>query len=807
MHLDSWRGELRFAWRNVVRRPGFSALVVVTLALGIGVNSAVFALVDRVLLQPLPYRDPSKLVFIWQTLPEHNVFELEATPFDYSIWKGARSFATIALIATGSFTLNGDGEAERVRGARMTASLMPLLGVSPLIGRGFTGSEDDSDAAPVVALGDGLWRRRFGADPRIVGRVIRIDGEAHTVIGVMPPGAVLPGSLGDSSELWLPARMTPVERTNRISHNYVVIGRLAAGVTLQQAVDEMKETAARVAVAEPTHQRIGVNVASVTEQTVRSIRPTLIVLIGGVALLLLITSANVSTLLITRASSRMHEIAVRTALGATRGRLRSLAIAESVMLAALGGLAGLVLGHWVLRGLLPIFEQSLPRAAAVPVDARVALLTMGASLAMGVALGFVVAAQKPAAGMALGLESSSRAIGSVRTTRVRSLLLTVQIALAVVLLSAAGLMLRSYAQLSAVRPGFTADRLLTFRLALPDGAYQSLEKRAAFAGALLEKLRSAAGISAAAINSGIPFGGSRGANGLEIEGRPARTGELLIADQRHVTPGYFQAMNIPILVGRDFTARDDQRSEAVALVNREMARTFWGSADPVNARVKVSAGPDSSAWIRIVGVVGDVRHVALNRPPVAEMYRPYAQMPVANFTVVAKTGGEPAAAGRLIRTAVEAIDRELPIYDMRTMEQRIAGSFAGIRATMLLLLATAILATLLAGIAIYGSIWYTVSLRIPEIGVRLALGATPASVCLQVVGRSVVLTLGGAVLGTAAALAGSPLLRTLLFETHAADPSTYIGVFLIVMALTVAATALPARRAMRVDPIEALRSS
>ena len=808
MYLELWWGDLRFAWRNVVRRPAFTALVVVTLALGIGVNSAVFALVDEVLLRPLPYRDPSKLVFIWQTLPEHNVFELEATPFDYTVWKSARSFSTIAMVATDSFTLTGDGEAERVRGARTTASLMPLLGVSPRIGRVFAESEDDSDAAPVVVLGDGLWRRRFGADPQIVGRLIKIDGAAHTVVGVMPARAALPGSMADSSELWLPARMTPVERANQTSHNYVVVGRLADGVSIGQAFEEMKGIAAQLGITEPkTHQRIGVNLVLVTEQAVRRIRPTLTVLVGGVALLLLITCANVSTLLITRASSRRQETAVRTALGATRGRLRSLAIAESVTLAGLGGLAGLALGGWVLQAFLPLFEESLPHAAAASVDARVALFTMGASLAMGVALGFVVAAQRPAAGLALALKSSGRTIGSRGTTRVRNLLLMAQIAFAVVLLSAAGLMLKSYSRLNSVRPGFTADRLLTFRLALPDSAYRSDTQRTAFAAALLDKLQSAPGVASAAINSRIPLGGERGANGISIERRPVKAGELLIADQRQVTPGYFKAMNIPIFDGRDFTTRDDDRSEAVALVNRAMANKFWGGENPLNARVKLAAGSDSGTWIRIVGIVGDVHHVGLNRAPVAEMYLPYAQDPVAGFTVVVKTIDEPSAAGRLSRAAVEAIDRDLPVYDMRTMEHRIAGSFADIRATMLLLLATATLAALLAAIAIYGSIWYAVSLRIPEIGVRLALGATPASVCLQVIGRSVALTLGGAALGTAGAIAASPILRTLLFETRATEPGTYLGVVLAVLGLTVVASVTPARRAMQVDPVDALRSS
>jgi predicted permease len=348
--------------------------------------------------------------------------------------------------------------------------------------------------------------------------------------------------------------------------------------------------------------------------------------------------------------------------------------------------------------------------------------------------------------------------------------------------------------------------MLTFRLSLPDGGYRSRATRAAFVQALSDRLASAPGITAAAVNSRLPLSGSRGADAIAIEGRAPSPGERLIADQRQVTPDYFRAMNIPILEGRGFTPRDDAAAEAIAVVNRAMVNRFWPDTSPLNARVRIAAGPSASQWIRIVGIVGDVHHIALNRPAVPEMYRPYAQEAVADFSVVVITAGEPATAARVSRAAVEAIDRDLPVYDMRTMAERIAGSFAEMRATMLLLLLTAALAAALAGTAIYGSIWYAVSLKIPEIGIRLALGATPGSVCGRIILQSIGLTLVGAAVGTAAALAVGPMLRTLLFDTRPTDPGTYLEVMLVLLALTIVASVTPARRAMRVDPMTALRS-
>ena len=470
MQLDLLFRDLAFAGRNAFRRPGFTFLVAMTLALGIGVNSAVFALLDGVLLRPLPYRDPSRLVFLWQTFLTQNVLELEPTAFDYQAWHELRSVSELAMVRTDTFTLTGDDNPERVRGSRVTASLMPLLGISPRLGRNFTPAEDLDGTAGVAILSDGLWRRRYGADESVLGRTIQIDGESRTVVGVMPRGAVLPGPLAGDDDLWMPARLTPADRVTEVYHSQKILGRLADGVTLAQASSELETFAARMAAERPSHRELGGRVVPVAEQTVRSIRPTLLLIAGCVALLLLVASANAATLLLARASSRRHELAVRTALGATRGRLMSLAFAESLVFASLGGLAGLFLGAWALRAVLPLFAGSLPAAIPVDIDSRAALFTAAVSVLLALLFGGVVAAHRPGGRLVDALKTSGRTMAG-SAGRARNALVVVQVALAVVLLSAAGLMMNSVIKLSHVRPGFDADHLLTFRIALSGANY------------------------------------------------------------------------------------------------------------------------------------------------------------------------------------------------------------------------------------------------------------------------------------------------------------------------------------------------
>ncbi|MCU1383844.1 MAG: hypothetical protein JWL71_2541 [Acidobacteria bacterium] len=799
-----WR-DLSLAARNAFRRPGFTVLVVLTLALGIGVNSAVFALLDAVLLRPLPYRDPSRIVFAWQTFPSHNIQELEPTAYDYDVWHSLRSLSAIAMARTDTFTLTGDDNPERVRGSRVTASLMPLLGIAPRLGRNFTPAEDLEGTAPVAILSDGLWRRRFGGDEHVVGRIVQINGESRTIVGVMPRGTSLPGPLAGDDDLWMPARLSPADRVTEVYHSQKILGRLADGVSLEQASAEIGTIAARLAAERASHRQLGARLVPLSEQTTRSIRPTLLLIAGSVGLLLVVASANAATLLLARASNRRHELAVRTALGATRGRLLSLAAAESLVFAALGGFAGLFLGGWAVRAVLPLFDGSLPASLSIDIGARVAVFTAALSAILGVLFGVIVALHGPDGRIVDVLKSSGRTIAGT-PGRARGALVVAQVALAVVLLSAAGLMLNSVVKLSRVRPGFDADHLLTFKVALTGANYAAAPSRITFISDLLARLQAMPGVRRAAVGSLIPFGGQRGANGIEVEGRPAAPGETPIADQRYISAGYFDAMNIPVLQGRAFVATDDARGEPVVIVNRTMAKRFWPNESPIDRRVRTSAGFDSARWFRVIGVVDDVRHVSLSRDPVAEMYRPIAQTAMPIFTLVVRTDRDPAALAPAARASVQAIDPNLPIYDVRTMADRIASSFAQTRGTMLLLLVTAGLAAALSGVAIYGSIWYSVSQRIPEIGVRLALGASRGSVFLDVLRRAAWLTGIGALIGVAGALAGGRFIAGLLFDTRAADPATLAAVVVAAMGLALAGGIVPARRAMRVDPMIALRN-
>jgi putative ABC transport system permease protein len=807
MPFDSWLSDLRHACRDAIRRPGFTLLVSLTLALGLGVNAAVFALVDAVLVRPLPYRDPSRLVFVWQTLPQHNVFEVEAAPFDYFAWHSLRSLSELAAVTYSSFTLTGGrAEPERVRGARVTASLLPMLGLSPAIGRGFAAAEDRDDVPAVAILSDGLWRRRYGADPSIVGRTIEIEAEPRTVVGVMPRGAALPGSVGDDHELWLPMRMSPAERALEVSHNYTIVARLADGVTLAQASAELDAFAGRMAVERPSHTNIGARLVPVSERTVRPVRPALLVAAASVALLLLVSTGNASTLLIARAANRRGDLAVRAALGATQARLLSLSLAESLVFTSLGGAAALLLGSWTLRGLIALFAPSLPRAVVVHIDVRAALLTAGLAVAIGALFG-AVAAYRPTAGRLADTLRGTRSTAGASAARLRNALVVGQLALAVVLLSAAGLMLGSVAKLSRVSPGFAADHVLSFRLTLTGASYDAAPARAGFAARLVEQLASIPGVRSAGLASVVPFGGLRNANVIDIEGRPRRADETsIIIDQRTVSPSYISTMQIPLVGGRLLTDADDTRAEPITLINRTMARRYFSNEDPLNHRVRTTAGPGSGTWLRIVGVVDDVRHLGLSRDPVPEMYRPIAQNAVPTFTIVVRTAGEPAAMAPTARNVVRGLDPNLPLYDVLTMDERIAASSSQTRATMLLLTATALLASALAAVAIYGAIWYSVVQRTSEIGIRMALGASRWVVFRGVVASAIALAAAGAAIGAALAAAGGSLLPALLFDTRPTDPPTYAAVIASVLILAVVASLVPACRAMRVEPATALRA-
>jgi putative ABC transport system permease protein len=548
-----------------------------------------------------------------------------------------------------------------------------------------------------------------------------------------------------------------------------------------------------------------VRLIPVTEQTVKSVRPTLYVVAGGVLLLLLVAGANATTLLLARAANREHELAVRTALGATRAHLLSLAMTECLVLAVLGGLAGLGLGGWALGAMVPLLGAALPKALAVSIDARVAIVTTGVTCVLGVGFGAIVAAHRSSASLADSIKASARTVAAA-SGRTRSALVVAQVALAVILLSGAGLMLTSVVKLSRVNAGFDPRDLLTFRLALASQNYAAQASRVNLGSSVLQRLATIPGVRSAALISSIPLGGQRNADSVEIEGRPVDPNETVIIDQRYISPNYFQTMGIPMVSGRIFAPFDDVNAEPVTIVNRAMAARYWPNQNPIDRRVRLSGRSNAQTWFRIVGVVDNVRHISLSREPAAEMYRPFTQTGVGAFSVVVKTAIEPTTTGAAVREAIRSIDPNLPVYDMRTMEDRISGSFAQTRGTMLLLLATALMAAALSGVAIYGSIWYSVSRRIPEIGVRLALGASRASVFVDVLRRAIGLTAIGVTLGVAGAVTSGSLIAGLLFDTRAADPATLAAVAAITMGLAALAGAVPARRATRVDPMTALRS-
>ena len=791
----------------MLRRPAFTLLVALTLALGIGVNSAVFALLDSVLLRPLPYRDPSRLVFMWQTLPRLHVPEVEATPWDFLAWRGLRTIREVAMLGFGSFNLTGNNDPERIKGARVTASLFPLLGIAPALGRPFTAAEDYDGVERVAIIGDGLWRRRYGGDPSIVGRQIDIEGFSWTVVGIMPRHALLPGSLPGDSELWLPMRLSAAERINDSSHNYTFVGRLAPGATIASASAEFEALAARLATERRSHTGIGGRLVAFSEQSVRTVRPALIVAAASVALLLLVATANASTLLIARASHRRTEQAVRAALGASRGRLLAQSLVEGLLLSAVGASIGIAFGGWTLRLLLPLFGPSLPASAPIEIGPRAALFSGGLAIVIGLIFG-VIAAFRPGQRLADAISGLARsATAAPSALRARHLLVVSQVAVAVVLLSAAGLMLSSVQKLSRVSPGFDPNHLLTFRVALTGDRYAAAAARAALASDLIERLSAIPGVQSAALGSALPFGGSRNADGIDIEGRISSPSEPpIVIDQRYVSADYFQAMRIPLVLGRGFTGADDDRSERVVVINRTMARRYFPAGDAIGRRVRSSGGTNAHPWLRIVGVVDDVRHISLSREPVTEMYHLYAQAAVGTFALVVRTAGDPAAIASAARAAVTAADPNLPTYEMITMTDRIAASMAQTRGTMLLLLVTAILAASLAAIAIYGSIWYAVVQRQKEIGIRMALGASRATVFRGIVGSAMVRAAVGAAIGAGAAIAGGSLLKTMLFETRTTDPLTYSAVTALVLAVAAVASIVPARRAMAVDPMSALRS-
>ena len=799
--------DLRYGFRTLLRNPGFCAVAILALALGIGPNTAIFTMVNAVLLKPLPVPEPNRVVMIWGTLLKSGFDQMPVSAADYLEWqKQARSFdAMSAAFAIPEFGLNvsGAGDPERVSAALASKEFLPALGIKPIAGRNFLPEEDRPGGPPAVMVSHALWQRRFHSDPAAIGRILTIDGIPRTVVGVVPH------ELGEmvAADLWLPTAINPNDPERR-NHQFGIVARLKSGVTLAEARAEMNVIARRLESAYPaTNTGWGVTLFPMAEMFTGRIRPVLLILLGAVGLLLLIACANLANLLLARAATREKEIAIRGALGAGRLRLIRQLLTESLVLALTGGALGLTLASYGVRLMRGIVPDMFPMLQHMSVDVPVLAFTFGISILTGLLFGLVPAWRSSHTDLNTTLkEAAGRSESAGGSHRIRSFLLAGEVALAVLLSVSAGLLLRSFVRVTEVNPGVRTANILTMNLSLPEVKYDTPLKRAAFYKDLIERLDALPGVRSAGAVLFLPLRVSIlsfriGVNGFQIQGRPPLPPDQRpLADYRTATPGYFSTMGIALRKGRLFDQHDDQDAKRVALVNEAMVRKHFAHEDPLGQHLVMGAP------VEIVGVVADAKLYGLDAPVEPAVYVPHAQQS-SDFAmaIVVRTGSDPAAMASAVRREIAKLDPEQPISNVRTMEKVLSDSLLLRRASMLLLTVFASLALTLATVGIYGLTAYSVSRRTHEIGLRVALGASQPQILRLVVGRGLVTSLIGAAIGVAAAFELTRGLSGMLYGVTATDPLVFAGVPLLLIAVSVLASYVPARKATRIDPLVALR--
>ena len=799
--------DLRYAVRLQRKNPGFTIVAVIALALGIGANTAIFSVVNTVLLRPLPYKDPERLVMVWEDASRHGYPRDTPAAANYVDWRDQNQvFESMAAIADTSFNLTGAGDPERLEGRRVSANLFPLLGVDPQIGRVFTAAEDQPGAQRVVLLSYALWQRRFGGDPNIVGRALTLNGESHVVVGVMPARFQLPSS---DDQAWVPIAFTQQETGNRGRHYLQVLARLKPGVSLTQAQSEMSTIAARLQQQYPQfNTELGAAVQPLQEHLVGDIKPALLILLGAVGLVLLIACANVANLLLARAAVRQKEIAVRVALGARRWRLIRQFLTESVLLSTLGGLVGLAIAYGGLVLLKAFIPENISQAREISIDLKVLGFTFLVSVVTGVVFGLAPAVQAARFNQIDTLKEGGRDAATGGGGKVlRGLLVTAEVAISLVLLIGAGLLINSFLRLRNVDPGFRPDNLLTMKIVLPEPKYAEIERRSAFYTDLIQRVQSLAGVRSAAVTTNLPLYRQGNSIGISIEGQPAPPpGQERIVVTRIISPGYFDTMGIPLLRGRQLTDQDTETTPNAVVISETMARRYWPGEDAIGKRIAAGRVRSPEDWIQVVGVVKDVRQFELTAEPRPQMYLSYRQ---AGFfdprDLVVKTDVDPSSLAATVRKAVWEIDKDQPVSNIQTMEAILADSIARQRFSMLLLAIFAAVALVLAGVGIYGVMSYSVAQRTHEIGIRMALGAQTGAVLKLAVGYGMKLVIAGIVIGLIAAFALTRVMSTLLFGVTATDPATFTLISLLLIAVAALASYVPARRATRVNPIIALR--
>jgi len=800
--------DIRYGFRSLLKRPGATAIALVTLALGIGVNTAIFSAVDSILLRPLPFNNPERIVSVWEQSPSLGIQQNQAAPANFFDLRNQNQvFEALGAYGPLDINLTGAGDPERLDGQLVSANVFSILGVAPALGRTFLPNEDQPGQEHVVVLSDALWARRFNRDPAIINRNIALNGESFTVVGVMPRGFFFPVR---ETELWTPWAMEPDQASGRGDHYLGLVARLKTGVSIERANADLAAIGQRLATEYPrTNEGLGFIARSLHRDYVGDLRLPMLILFGAVALVLLIACANVANLLLAQATTRRKEIAIRIALGARRWTIVRQMLVESLLLASGGGLLGVVGAYWGVEALTKFLPESLSKLQGVNIDARVLLFTLGVSLLTAIVFGGVPAllASRTTPGATLS-DVARDVAGGTSGRHVRRLLVVSEVALAVVLLVSAGLLIRSFQLLRQVEPGFNPENALTMRMVLPFPKYAKKEARSSFYDEVLRQVKETPGVEAAGMITFMPLSFSGMNFSFSVDGRAAPSDmNLPFALFRVVSPDYFRAMGIPLLRGRYFETQDSQDTTPVTLINRRLAEQYWPGEDAIGKRLKVGPADSPNSWLTVVGVVGDVRQTGLQVQKL-EFYVPYMQERrsfMAPRDLVVRTKADPAVIAAAVRKAVWSVDKDQPVSNVRTVNEVFSAAISQERFQALMLGLSATLALVLACVGLYGVISYSVVQRTHEIGVRMALGAQPVDVLSLVIRQGMSLTFVGLVVGIVAGTFVTRVLTDMLFGVTPRDPLTFAGVPVLLLIVAFLACYIPARRATRIDPLEALR--
>lgn len=804
--------DLRYAVRMFLKTPAFTVITVFILALGIGANTAIFSVVNALLMRPLPYSNPDQLVMIWENLRKDNNPHNAVAPANFVDWKEqSKSFQQMAAFtAPVNYNFTGGDVPERVVAARVSAGFFQMLGVQPVQGRVFNDEEDQPGNNQVIMISNSLWQRRFGGDPSVIGKTFTLSERTFTLVGILPAGFRMPPDFQFSTlenvDVWTPLALSPDGRKRRSSHSFNVVARLK-DVSVKQAQSEMDVIGQSLQEQYPaTNKGWGVAVSPLKEEFVGRVRVVLLVMFGAVSFVLLIAIVNVANLLLVRSNARRREMAMRAALGATRWRVMRQLLTESILLSLIAGVIGCVLAWLGVRALVAISPANIVRINEIGVDRWVLGYIVLISVATGILFGFAPAIFSSKTDLTETLKEGGRSGGEGwRSKRLHKLLVVTETALALVLLVGAGLMVRSFRQLQQVDPGFDAPNVLTMQVALPGLKYKTPEDAVAFYDQAIQRLESLPGVEAAAKVSELPFSGDQFDNAFSIEGRPPQAeGEKLNANLRLVSSNYFKAMGIPLLRGRAFTTQDAQAKPAVVIINEAMAKRFWPQEDPLGKRLTIELNEPGPR--EIVGIVKNIRHYSLDVEPKAEMYVPNLSLGQNIMSLVLRSNKDPMTLAAAARQEVLGIDRNQPIYNVKTMEDLVDQSVSTQHFSMWMLACLAAVALILAAVGIYGVIAYWVTQRFHEIGIRIAMGAASRDILTMIISQSMSLALIGVGLGLVVAFIMTRLMRTLLYGVSANDPIAFVVAALLLAGVAFMAALFPARKATRVDAIDALRN-